>query len=164
MSSCLYLPGVCLHNVPSNPGGEPIHLEVRDLTNTFIHHSIQHRPSHEEPLPEEHPLGAEDYSRTGLSGRSPNDVGLPGQKLEPAELPKPIPKQHTMHSDLPSPLAYSEKNGGGLALTEVAELINHDKAFENTSTSVAASQMRNALNMLADTVTDTEQKKVCAGN
>jgi UTP--glucose-1-phosphate uridylyltransferase len=35
-----------------------------------------------------------------------------------------------------------------------------DKAFENTSTSVAASQMRNALNNLADTVSDPEEKKV----
>jgi UTP--glucose-1-phosphate uridylyltransferase len=39
-------------------------------------------------------------------------------------------------------------------------LINHDQAFENTSTSVAASQMRNALNNLADTVIDPEEKKV----
>jgi UTP--glucose-1-phosphate uridylyltransferase len=40
-------------------------------------------------------------------------------------------------------------------------LINGDEqAFENTSTSVAASQMRNALNSLADTVTDTKEKKV----
>ncbi|PQE19901.1 UTP-glucose-1-phosphate uridylyltransferase protein [Rutstroemia sp. NJR-2017a BVV2] len=35
-----------------------------------------------------------------------------------------------------------------------------DFAFENTSTSVAASQMRNALNNLADTVSDPEQKKL----
>jgi hypothetical protein len=34
------------------------------------------------------------------------------------------------------------------------------KAFENTSTNVAASQMRNALNKLADTVTDPAEKKV----
>jgi UTP--glucose-1-phosphate uridylyltransferase len=34
------------------------------------------------------------------------------------------------------------------------------QAFENTSTSVAASQMRNALNNLADTVKDPEEKKV----
>merc|ERR1712093_661064 len=33
-------------------------------------------------------------------------------------------------------------------------------AFENTSTSVAASQMRNALNNLADTVTDPTEKKL----
>jgi len=38
---------------------------------------------------------------------------------------------------------------------------DQDKAFENTSTSVAASQMRNALNNLADTVEDPAEKKVC---
>jgi hypothetical protein len=48
----------------------------------------------------------------------------------------------------------------GQALPDLAKLINDDKAFENTSTSVAASQMRNALNNLADTVTDPEEKKV----
>jgi UTP--glucose-1-phosphate uridylyltransferase len=45
-------------------------------------------------------------------------------------------------------------------LQELAELIAAEKAFENTSTNVAASQMRNALNSLADTVKDEEQKKV----
>jgi UTP--glucose-1-phosphate uridylyltransferase len=35
-----------------------------------------------------------------------------------------------------------------------------NKAFENTSTNVAASQMRNALNKLTDTVKDPEEKKV----
>lgn len=34
------------------------------------------------------------------------------------------------------------------------------QAFENTSTNVAASQMRNALNNLSDTVKDPEQRKV----
>ena len=33
------------------------------------------------------------------------------------------------------------------------------QAFENTSTNIAASQMRNALNQLADTVTDSTEKK-----
>jgi UTP--glucose-1-phosphate uridylyltransferase len=37
----------------------------------------------------------------------------------------------------------------------------HDQAFENTSTSVAASQMRNALTNLADTVKDPKDKQVC---
>jgi UTP--glucose-1-phosphate uridylyltransferase len=37
---------------------------------------------------------------------------------------------------------------------------SHFQAFENTSTSVAASQMRNALNNLADSVTDPKEKKV----
>jgi UTP--glucose-1-phosphate uridylyltransferase len=35
-----------------------------------------------------------------------------------------------------------------------------NKAFENTSTNVAAGQMRNALNSLADTVQDPAEKKV----
>jgi hypothetical protein len=34
------------------------------------------------------------------------------------------------------------------------------QAFENTSTSVAASQMRNALNNLCDEVTDPAEKQV----
>lgn len=34
------------------------------------------------------------------------------------------------------------------------------QAFENTSTSVAASQMRNALNNLADGVKDPKEKQV----
>ena len=38
-----------------------------------------------------------------------------------------------------------------------------EQAFENTSTSVAASQMRNALNNLADTVTDPAEKNVSPG-
>ncbi|KAB8343106.1 hypothetical protein FH972_022699 [Carpinus fangiana] len=37
--------------------------------------------------------------------------------------------------------------------------IARDQAFENTSTSVAASQMRNALNNLSDTVKDPQEKK-----
>jgi hypothetical protein len=41
-----------------------------------------------------------------------------------------------------------------------SELTSMTKAFENTSTSVAASQMRNVLNNLADTVADPEEKKV----
>lgn len=40
------------------------------------------------------------------------------------------------------------------------DMANEDKAFENTQTSVAASQMRNALNNLSDTVKDPADKKV----
>ena len=36
----------------------------------------------------------------------------------------------------------------------------YPQAFENTSTSVAASQMRNALNNLADTIKDNAEKQV----
>lgn len=49
-----------------------------------------------------------------------------------------------------------------LATWEKMKLANPTmmKAFENTSSSVAASQMRNALNALADTVKDPKQKEV----
>lgn len=40
--------------------------------------------------------------------------------------------------------------------------LEHIQAFENTSTSVAASQMRNALNGLSDTVKDPAEKQVSA--
>lgn len=42
-----------------------------------------------------------------------------------------------------------------LPLTECTK-----QAFENTSTSIAASQMRNHLNKLSDTVSDEQEKKV----
>jgi len=51
-----------------------------------------------------------------------------------------------------------------ICASQRCKLTCDDKAFENTSTSVAASQMRNALNNLADTVTDKEEKKVCYHN
>lgn len=44
--------------------------------------------------------------------------------------------------------------------SEMGSDLTEDQAFENTSTNVAASQMRNALNKLADTVTNPEEKKV----
>lgn len=39
-------------------------------------------------------------------------------------------------------------------------LTNLAQAFENTSTNVAAAQMRNSLTNLAETVEDPQQKKV----
>lgn len=40
------------------------------------------------------------------------------------------------------------------------KLTSYNQAFENTSTNVAAAQMRNSLTNLAETVEDPEQKKV----
>lgn len=40
------------------------------------------------------------------------------------------------------------------------QLTDHNQAFENTSTNVAAAQMRNALTNLAETVEDPKEKKV----
>jgi hypothetical protein len=63
---------------------------------------------------------------------------------------------------LPSPLTNLSLPlfAPALELPPFTMLMDGDKAFENTSTSVAASQMRNALNNLADTVSDPEEKKV----
>jgi UTP--glucose-1-phosphate uridylyltransferase len=71
---------------------------------------------------------------------------------------------NTLKNALPSHLKPSSALGNGDASSEFARK-HHGKtqshmAFENTSTSVAASQMRNALNNLADTVTDPEEKKL----
>lgn len=41
-----------------------------------------------------------------------------------------------------------------------APLTDNEQAFENTSTNVAAAQMRNHLTHLAESVKDAEQKKV----
>lgn len=38
------------------------------------------------------------------------------------------------------------------------------QAFENTSTNIAAAQMRNALTSLSETVKDPEEKKVSRSN
>lgn len=42
---------------------------------------------------------------------------------------------------------------------EAAPLTSNAQAFENTSTNVAAAQMRNSLTNLAESVKDPEQKK-----
>ncbi|KUJ22764.1 UTP-glucose-1-phosphate uridylyltransferase [Mollisia scopiformis] len=73
-----------------------------------------------------------------------------------------------MASAIPSHLKSAAKSAlGGSSNGDAAEFArkHHGKtqshmAFENTSTSVAASQMRNALNNLADTVEDPAEKKL----
>jgi hypothetical protein len=44
-------------------------------------------------------------------------------------------------------------------LKEDCVLTHHPQAFENTSTNVAAAQMRNSLTAVAETVDDPETKK-----
>ena len=72
----------------------------------------------------------------------------PLKVLKERRLPSCITKMPVIEIDL------QKKLTGGL----------HDQAFENTSTSVAASQMRNALNNLSDTVTDPKEKQVRASS
>ena len=45
-------------------------------------------------------------------------------------------------------------------MAHMAKLSVRSQAFENTATNIAASQMRNALNNLTDTVKDPEERKV----
>lgn len=56
------------------------------------------------------------------------------------------------------------QDNAGSAAAEADDVLTQSmaasrKAFENTSTNVAASQMRNALNQLADTVKDADEKR-----
>lgn len=92
----------------------------------------------------------------------------PGPNQHPAlrglELP---PTPDSMDANLFASLLHPGPEPGDvtkpskLSFRDLAMLMASDEqAFENTSTSVAASQMRNALNNLADTVSDAEQKKV----
>lgn len=89
--------------------------------------------------------------------RLPVPESLPGKQHLFQRLSIPDytpPKMPAMHSPISTP-------GTSTEIGRKAQLIPlDDQAFENTSTSVAASQMRNALNQLADTVKDPEEKKV----
>lgn len=69
---------------------------------------------------------------------------------------------------LHSMAAHRRRRSSQMAVEDMPKLIKinslieieHDQAFENTSTSVAASQMRNSLNHLCDTVKNPADKKV----
>ena len=85
------------------------------------------------------------------------------QPLEPIDEEHPTRSDHFSFQVSPRPATmphHTVPSSRGPCLADIARLIAVDQAFENTSTSVAASQMRNALNNLADTVKDAEQKKV----
>ena len=129
---CLYLPGICMHVSPvsSEEGNSELHLDLDEPPEGFSFRCFEPPPLH----------------------------------LHPAFQPSTPPSLHelftlpTMSSaTLSTPASPLSKDSDGSFPTT---LIGHDKAFENTSTSVAASQMRNALNNLADTVADPEEKKV----
>jgi hypothetical protein len=87
------------------------------------------------------------------------------QKISLAATSRPLEIPHGRQPAKPSVLLTrtQELRAGENTLKSVTYVKHADqeKAFENTSTSVAASQMRNALNNLADTVEDPAEKKVC---
>lgn len=183
-SSLLCLPGVCAGLVPSRMGDE-ISVQVTgpssivDLSYRASERSPRHKKQH--PELEESEFAAErNHFRRASFSRVPLQVWNNHQDstnhhtslaYSPAqELSRRRFSLHTttpelspsfsffasrMPADLPTP-----PNSAQHEQCQKNELICHDKAFENASTSVAASQMRNALNNLADTVTDPTEKKV----
>ena len=135
---CLYFPGVLMHW--DRPGKNILHHESKALPRTLRFTSA---------IPPEPPITQHPTFRQSSTMHpfnfSPSTSPLSAPSLKPngnvtPSTPLPLPEHPT--------------------LREIAKLIDHDQAFENTSTSVAASQMRNALNNLADTVEDPTEKKV----
>ena len=64
---------------------------------------------------------------------------------------------------------HSRRKSSSISVHELPDIVKEcrrltkmpsEQQFENTSTSVAASQMRNALNALADSVKDPSEKQV----
>jgi hypothetical protein len=129
---CLYLPGLCMHAVPAcrRPGSGDLHLEIDHFPTT-----LKYRP-----IPTIESVG-------------PHCAEVPFNKSSLADLLK-------SHGTAESSSSGSISTAEVLFCEELMELTNHEKAFENTSTSVAASQMRNALTALADTCKDPHQKEV----
>lgn len=131
---CIYLPGNLVHW--DRPGKNLLHLESKALPRSLGFTSA---------IPSEPPLTQHPAFCPSLTMAASNlSTGTSAPSLN-----------HTEY-DVPTPLPIPEHP----TLREIAKLIDHDQAFENTSTSVAASQMRNALNNLADTVEDPTEKKV----
>ncbi|TVY58121.1 putative UTP--glucose-1-phosphate uridylyltransferase [Lachnellula cervina] len=131
---CIYLPGNLVHW--DRPGKNLLHLESKALPRSLGFTSA---------IPSEPPLTQHPAFCPSLTMAASNlSTGTSAPSLN-----------HTEY-DVPTPLPIPEHP----TLREIAKLIDHDQAFENTSTSVAASQMRNALNNLADTVEDPTEKKL----
>lgn len=146
---CLYLPGICIHACPAFPGARRnLHLQTRPFKPgtviapitlkgiSELHPALRPRDSKMDTLTP----NVASSSRQGFLSAGPSSPYLGSPRSLPPPSPGPAP-------DVP--------DGRWLA-----KLIEIDQAFENTSTSVAASQMRNALNNLADTVEDPIEKKV----
>jgi hypothetical protein len=178
----MYLPGICIHVAPA--GSVEIH-QVASASPYSWDCTIQ--PCHKLPLAQ-HPalreLNDPDQVLFEDMEARTNAVGLQGP-AEESTLTQPLARFHffdggylpcrgvadtgpTSIGAVPncsaSDLDAQFKSAKFTSLEsplKVRRLTNESqKAFENTSTSVAASQMRNALNNLADTVADPEEKKL----
>jgi UTP--glucose-1-phosphate uridylyltransferase len=167
---------------PTLKQGEVLqYIEIPPFLYPDVHPALQ-RPSSPPTLPREEPLIPFLYTDVlplvyprlrGSLTRSFTPE-LPVETLRRSRLPlpksslkKPRPFQRRPIPDYTPPnmpAMHSEAFTPDTRTPDFAALgkltFYDDKAFENTSTSVAASQMRNALNQLADTVKDPEEKKV----
>jgi UTP--glucose-1-phosphate uridylyltransferase len=186
---CLYLPGLCIHAVPVVPGSDDeLHVQHPETPPSFrfyhleppvskeppirqeassLHLALRHSLSSDEPALEQHPAHRWSLIRGSSTPKAPLE-NLPTSRFPSCprfhskQLPyfkrPPIP---TFSSNMPAlHSAASTPSTTEPILQDLTKLMSVEKAFENTSTSVAASQMRNALNNLADTVKDPEEKKV----
>jgi len=134
---CLYLPGICMHAVPASRrrGSENLHLDVDPFPPALKFQSIPAREA------------VQDRAE-GLDTISSPSSDIPAPEISAR---RPARMASTVASNLSEDTSDEE---GLMMLTDI------EKAFENTSTSVAASQMRNALTALADTCKDPHQKEV----
>lgn len=150
---CFYPNGLCVHQF--RPGEIELHFEDEYFPSTITYAPLRPVPRAEPPLLEEHPALREPSSEQPNRSCWSSIMGSNGP-LDASPLPSPpAAKADATIDKIAFPIP--EKP----SLHDLAKLISDDQAFENTSTSVAASQMRNALNNLADTVEDPTEKKVC---
>jgi hypothetical protein len=135
---CLYLPGICMHAVPASRrrGSGNLHLELNPFPAALKFQSIPPREA-----------VVQDRAEALATTSSPS-----------SDTPAPdIPARHPARM---ASAGASSSSGDTSDEEELMMLTDIEKAFENTSTSVAASQMRNALTALADTCKDPHQKEV----
>lgn len=179
----LYLPGICIHKesgittkttsaIEERTTGNQISPSAdKDLAQEPLHVDAErkwNKPFVFRPIslpPETHPLLLPQDNKTSWT-RRPTTFQDNGLSLPPRHA-------HSVSDSSATIGAYSRLSVGSTAVSQFSRNVtwntaysrhnsnNEQQAFENTSTSVAASQMRNALNNLADTVTDPEDKKVC---
>jgi hypothetical protein len=127
-----------MHAVPASRrrGTGNLHLELDPFPTALKYQSILARET-----------VIQDRAQ-GLAPKSPPSSDVPAPD---------IPARHPARMASPVASNASEDTSFEEELTMLTDI---EKAFENTSTSVAASQMRNALTALADTCKDPHEKEV----
>lgn len=141
---CLYLPGICMHAVPAScrQGSGDLHLELDPFPTALKFQSLS---THEAVIQQHAGVGA--TCSPPIPDRHPGRIASTASTIASSSSEDFREEQEENWFT-----AEQEENWAWLTVIK--------KAFENTSTSVAASQMRNALTALADTVKDPQTKEV----